>query len=74
MLNRVRDMLSFVLPVSKRQHEREMQELVAILNGITAELGQQATLVTNIISRFSSEQTAKTEKIKSKQENDMAFV
>ena len=73
MLDRIKDILNFVLPVSRKQHEKEMQELVAILNGITAELGQQATLVTNIISKFSNDQTANIKKKKSAQENDMAF-
>ena len=73
MWNRIRYVLDFFTPITRREFVKSMNNVVIILNGMQEESAQQAEIITNLIAKLSETQGKKEVEEKSEQENDVAF-
>lgn len=73
MWNRIRNVLSFFLPLSRREFGLCMNEVTVVLDGMVAESAQQAEVITQLMGKIGEMQAGKNKKAEKPLENDPAF-
>lgn len=73
MLNKLKNILSFFLPLSRREFGLCMNEVTVVLDGMVEESAQQAEVITNLMAKIGEMNAKKSKEEEKPLEDDPAF-